>query len=313
MTFAEYIRSIRQQSGLTQAAFSQALSAYSEEFTDLDSNTISRWERGTHVPVLSRQNLCIEFSGDDPDKLMPFISPQAASDSLEKVRNRVRRILSEQRFDAIVGGLPGQTRDMNITEYCLQEEDGSYLEFIEDLDRSVLETSSPFTAQHIRKWLERSGSQLLVERKHGQITSHLLLLRLKPESYSSMMNQERFESSLGPEDLAADGETFCFYILSFYSQSQESAADMVIYLTLLIYRNKRYVKRVGTLVGNMDGVKLCRVLLMQIASLGVPSESGGVISDGQKYHSATLDTSTSGLLSGSLARKCVSGAQNIII
>lgn len=305
MTFSEYIKRKRKAKRLTQADLARELATFSDDFQELDGNTVSRWERGNNLPSLYRQKKCVLFFNDDPVELLPFRATGSALDISQKVRNQIRKKLNSQRFEMLIGGLPLCSGDFAIEPYC-RLSDEQYLDFIASLDRGVLDTDEPIEPFHLRTWLTYDPGSLWLGKQHGQTVSHLLILKLKPSSYRDMMLRKKKESSLTIEDLAGEDEEHCLYIVSFFCLTTDTAVEAFIHMFTVIYQCKHKLKRVGSLVGNMDGVKLCRMLSMSIHTLSSSLESGRISHGGNSYCWATLDASVDKILASPVARKSIS-------
>ncbi len=52
--FGEYLKQLRIEKGLTQKELAAKLNLADEEFTAVDSVTVSRWERGSTTPHIAK-------------------------------------------------------------------------------------------------------------------------------------------------------------------------------------------------------------------------------------------------------------------
>lgn len=311
MNFSEYIKKKRKSHKHTQGSLAIRLAEFDPIFADIDANTISRWERGHNEPNNQRQKLCVIYFDDSPSELPPPFIPVLSNSNIEPIldaRAQLKRHLNSQRFSMLIGGLPLSIDSIDIEKYRPEDDQGAYLKYIAALDLGILETSTPTTAETIAKWIEHPGGEIWIGKEHGQIVVHLVLLRLKPEVHQQIMTQERIESSITTADLSEKDEPFCLLLVNFFSLSPESAIDVFIEVIQFLYLQRKYALRVGSLLANMDGVKLCKILSMDYHSLGPITESGEIIHQGKNHLWATVITSTDTLLSSPLALKCIDSA-----
>lgn len=308
MQFSTYLKAQRKKNKYTQNSLANKLAEFNSDFAEIDANTISRWERGSNEPSQERQRLCVLFFGDDPSEYLPF-SSAAIEDALNgtsSARSQVKRSLKQQRFNMLIGGFPLSGEAIEISEYQLADDKGGYLEHIASLDVGILETTHPTTADTFAAWISQYGGQIWVGKRHHQVLMHLVLLRLKPYSFEQIMTQQRLESSITAADLAQEGEPFCLLLVNFFSQSSDIAVEMFIEVIGFLYQQRKCVLQMGSLLANMDGVKLCSMLSMQFHSFGPLGTKGAISHQGKHFQWATMVVTVSELLASPLARKCIS-------
>jgi DNA-binding XRE family transcriptional regulator len=298
MQFSQYIQQSRRKHQLTQSELAEQMASRFAELSELDSNTISRWERGQHTPAIDRQRLCVEFFGDNPVEKLPFHLAQttAVTPAQNLARQRLLKQLSQQRFNTLVGGLPAFSSDSQLERCHHGSEEAAYIEFISALRNRLRPEQMPLTTAVIVDWLQHPSAYLWLLKHQSHPLLHCLFVHLKPAVYQQLLYQQREESTLTADDLASPDETSCLYIISLYSTGNEALVDLYLHLYQHCFQHRGRLQSLGMLATHNDDVKLGRHLAMQVKQTSPALAHGGVQYLTKRYSWATLTGHISQLL-----------------
>ena len=259
MQFNEYLKTCREHSHLTQEQLVQDLYLYDDmAFDGLDTNTISRWERGISKPKLPRQVNIIKYFQKITHKALPCWEQYSTIETEELIcKAGMQNLLGKSK--KLILDFPDKmmrANDLVVSQLRNTEEIDKVIEINMELDQSFNHKFTGLLPEDFETWaLHNSNSFYICEYKK-QFFGLLFTLRLKLEAFEKIMNHEIKEKELTTNDLASLDEMGSNYIISFFALNKKAASMLFIryYAHLISYQS--VISEVGAATMMEDARKL---------------------------------------------------------
>jgi transcriptional regulator with XRE-family HTH domain len=258
LQFNEYLKTCRERYNLTQEELVQELYNTDDEFSGLNTGTLSRWERSATQPSLSKQVGIIKVLQNYNNTVFPCfeeLDDKEIENSICKVG--IHNLLGNNK-KLVLNFLSNviQVDDMSIIHVRHAENINQILTMPHALDKELTNNFSILEDEHFKTWALHPSNLFLISEYEGQFLGMLFTLRLKPEVFEKIMNFEMKEEDIKVEDFASFEENGCNYILSFFSSNEKSASLLFLRYYAHLIANQKVISDVGALTILDDGRKL---------------------------------------------------------
>jgi transcriptional regulator with XRE-family HTH domain len=258
----------REFARLTQKDLAEELSYWSEEFANLNSVTISRWETGATAPGLAKKRKLLKFLVRRgclrADRCLDFFLEryQLLYESLGR--------LFTSRYQYIVGNYPDFGSDAcRVTPILGHADWRRHVEHLIDIERVTnAEGYYTPTVETIRQWCAHPGSLgILCERK-GQNLGHFLMIKLDDEAARQIAYHERLEFAIAPHELRGPHERGSYYIHALYGANPRVAAIVNVEAYLHMLRHFETIDNIVIFSSRRDGAEITRDYGIQLVAKG---------------------------------------------
>jgi len=257
--FGDFLKSCRHACKLTQDELVYELYVHnSDYFEHLESTTISKWEKNSPIPRLSRQVSILTYFQKKMDMALPFFNTMkveevekilSLSDMENLLGNSRQVVLNFPKFNKTVQELDiFHLRDLPSTEKILH--------LNEKLENDFNYALSEVRKEQVEAWSHSPDNIFLACMLEESFLGYLFTLRLKPEIFTKLVNLEMKESEIEEEHFASRNEMGSDYFLSFFAMNKQAAALLFIkyYAQLIVHQTN--IQEVGGATMLDDAKKL---------------------------------------------------------
>ena len=257
--FSEYLRQCREESELTQEDLAGLLYQYdSDSFASVDTNTISRWERGTSIPRLSRQVSILKYFQKETGYALPCLQNHKVEE--------IEKMICETGMSNLLGkskklilnfpSLSMGSEDLKIVQLRNSDIFDEVSQLHMELDKSLAHKYEGLGLSHFKSWVLHSANSFFLAQYKNQFFGMLFTLRLKPQSFEKIMNLQIREKDLGNDDFASFDEQGCNYIISFFAMNEKVASMLFIRYFAHLISHQKVISEVGMSIIIDDAKKL---------------------------------------------------------
>ncbi|MGI0119374.1 helix-turn-helix domain-containing protein [Zooshikella sp. RANM57] len=297
--FGDYLKRKRKAQGYTQEMIATAFSSFSPVLTGIDAVTISRWERFTTEPPISRQKEIICFFKDEISEVFPFMPAKTTLQSTDQsVAYLLKHYLNSTKLQSKIGTYPEQC----ITNYELRSllsltTDEHLLRLILDYDHSIYQSDNNVTLSTLQKWMQSGCSPLMLAcTKLGHYFGHLIALPVTLQAFLQLINNELAEADICLSHLASVNEPHCLYVFSLYGGSRLAASLIILQVMSYVSQYRDYVQKIGGLCATSDGVRLAKAFHLQPKFVGPTVANGSVRFQGREVEFVTFSANVTDIL-----------------
>jgi len=257
--FNEYLRSCREHANLTQEQLVQELYNYDiENFTGLETSTLSKWERNIIHPQISRQVHIIKYFQTRTNSALPCWEEYSETNAEEMIcKAGMRNLLGKSK--ELVLNFPQKmigAGDLKLFQLRNSEKIDKIIDITIDLDKGFNHKFSELLPEHFKEWALHPSNSFYVCEYKEQFFGLLFALRLKPEAFRKIIDLEIREKDLKLEDFASFDEMGSTYIISFFAMNEKAATMLFIRYYAHLIANQRTIEEVGVATMMDDARKL---------------------------------------------------------
>jgi len=261
--FNEYLRSCREHINLTQEQLVHNLYDHdNQNFTGLDTNTLSKWERNTVTPKLVRQVSILKFFQKQTGYALPCLQKYSVEET-EKLICRIGMYSLLGKSKSLMMNYPSFDGPHGLSIHHLRNSKNmeSIIKVNLGFDKTFNHNTTGLSYEQIKEWAFFPGNSLFYCEYRGQFFGLLFTVRLKPEVFDKLMNHEIAERDLTYTDFASFEEMGSNYIFSFFSMNEKAATLLFVRYYAHIIANQEVIQEVGVatmmqeakkLIGNMN-------------------------------------------------------------
>jgi transcriptional regulator with XRE-family HTH domain len=272
LQFNQYLKSCREHSKLTQEELVHSLYSHNiDDFEGLDTNTLSKWERGLTKPKISKQVNIIKYFQEKTNVALPCWENYSVDETEALIcKVGMNNLLGKSK--ALILNFPSSMIGADdIHVYQLRNSDmiDKAISMHMGLDENFNQGTTDISAEQIKSWALYPTNSLYFCEYVDQFFGLLFTIRLKPEIFKKMMNCEMLEKDITLNDFASFNEMGSNYILSFFAMNDKAASMLFIRYYAHLIANQKVIEEVGVATMMEDAKKL-------IGSLNL------------KYHASTM-------------------------
>ena len=296
----EYLSIRRAEKGLSQEQMVGALFDFHAEFSNIDSQTISRWELGKISPSIPRQVLLMQFFKDEPHTLLA--DSGFAIRQLPTLAAFERLLDSNMEFSHVLGAHPYADKSLEVEKYPVSAEGSeSFAKRVAGYQVNLSRGRDVWDIDQLMPLIQ-FPSTMADYYKIGEVwAGHSLVLRLKPQILDAVLTFEIADHELTIEHLAQSDEDGDIYSLSGYSGTREIQADMNAYVLTAAAQEKQQCW-VGIKARTDFGLRLLELVGAERVAVGqrLSGKKEGLKYHGHRYDCIGFKLSRDALLSNSL-------------
>ncbi len=265
----------REYAGLTQKALVETLSTYSDEFKNLNTVTMSRWETGTTTPSLYKKKLLLHFFANSKCLSSDGACHDIIQEAYEKLYEPLSTVFT-RNYQYLIGNLPeqriGQHTLQNLKIFPQREE---YIEHIIDIETATNATNYyAITPTILRQWCSIPSTFCVIAERKKQHLGHFIMLKLKNHVAEEIAHHKRNEFDISSNDFCDIRENGTYYIHALYGRSPKIAAELNVKAYLHLFENLKYTDNVMIFSTRTDGILLTKDYGIEIIDSGEDDEYG---------------------------------------
>jgi transcriptional regulator with XRE-family HTH domain len=268
-TISNLLVQYREYTGITQKELVEKLSIYSDEFKNLNTVTISRWETVTTTPSLFKKKLLLHFFTDSKC----LTSNSACHDIIYEAYQRLYEPLSTvftRKYQYLIGNLPehriGPHTLENLKYFTRKDE---HIDHIVDIEIATNATNYyTVTPTILTKWCTYPSTFCVVAERKKQHLGHFIMLKLKNHVAEEIAHHTKSEFDLTSSDFCDINEHGTYYIHALYGRSPKIAAELNVKAYLHLFSNLKYIDNVMIFSSRTDGVLLTKDYGIEIIDSG---------------------------------------------
>lgn len=246
LQFNEYLKTCRERYHLTQEQLVQELYNSDDEFSGLNTGTLSRWERGSTQPNLSKQMSIVRLFQKHSTHLFPcFCDKDNIEDEICRVG--IRNLIGNSKEHILTFPTSVFTVDKININHIRKDED---IELMLKMPLSIIKgiTSNYFQVDinHLKSWALHPSSLFLVAECEGQFFGMLFALRLKPDVFKRVISFKMQIRDITEDDLAGFEEESCNLPIAFFAYNEKTATLLFLRYYAHLIANQDSIIEVGT-------------------------------------------------------------------
>jgi len=257
LQFYKYLRTCREYHHITQEELVRDLYNYDKEnFENLDTVTLSRWERDSTKPQFSKQVSLIRYFQEQSNEALPCWDNY----SVEEVENLIcsvgiKNILG--RSKQLILNFPSKMMHMDeLKVYPIRdiEKNRVLFELNMDMHMAINHEYTQVSIKQFEEWaMYPSNLFLACEYKDGFI-GLFFSLKLKEDIFDKLMNFKMKKSDITENDFAKNDEVGCDFLLSFYAINHKAAMMLFVRHYAYLIANQKFISNIGATTA-LDEVK----------------------------------------------------------
>ncbi len=255
--FNDYLRICREHQNLTQSELAAALCIYNQTFESLDTNTLSRWERGVSKPSLSKQTLLVHYFSESFGRIYPFIE-------------QAERIDIEKSFCAL-GFSKMLGRHKLIMSFPCQHMDKSrfLIKLIKDshLKQSAISKNLlifqemynlPLSSDTLKSMASIPSNHFSVCEYDNEYYGHFFALKLKPAVFEKAMNFLLDFNQLSENDIAKKDEQGNYLFFGFFGMSDMVISILWVHFYSWVIKQQSTIIEMGAIITSKEGEMIAK-------------------------------------------------------
>lgn len=255
--FSDYLRICRENQNLTQSELVATLFAFNPSFECLDTNTLSRWERGVSKPSLTKQTLIIQYFSESFKRIYPFIE--------EAERIDIEQSFCALGFSKLLGkhklvmSFPTQHMDKKRFQTKLIQE--SHLKQ-SALSKNLLmfqemySLSLPAAAQ--QRMAELDSNHFAICEYDDEYYGHFFAIKLRPDAFESALRFELNFAELDSHHIAKDQECGSFLFFGFFGMSDVVMSILWVNFYSWVIKKQSYILEMGAIITTKEGEMIAK-------------------------------------------------------
>jgi len=265
----------REYTKITQKELVEKLSTYSENFKNLNTVTVSRWETGTTMPSLKKKKSLLNFFSSSECLTSNNECRDIIYEAYERLYEPLSTVFTRQ-YQYLIGNLPehrtGQHKVEDLKHFSQKEE---HIEHIIDIEVATNATNYYSVTQSIlTQWCTHPSTFCVVAERKKQHLGHFIMLKLKNDVAEEIAHHRRSEFDLTSSDFCDVNESGTYYVHALYGRSPKIAAELNVKAYLHLFENLKYIDKVMIFSTRVDGVLLTKDYGIEIVDSGEDDEHG---------------------------------------
>lgn len=261
MNFNQYLKLCRDESHFTQEKLVEELYNYDiDSFHGLDTNTLSKWERGVTKPRLGKQVKILKYFQKQTGLAFPYLE-QSSTHEVEEMICEIgmQNLLGKNK--KIILDFPSNTigtEDLQVQQLRNSDMLEKVLEINLNIDKDFNHDLTHLEFEDFKKWaLHPSNVFYLCEYKE-QFFGLLFTLRLKPEIFERIMSFKMTKKDITSEHFASYSEEGTSYVVSFFAMNEKAASMIFIRYYAYLIANQNVITSIGVAAMQKDSQKLIK-------------------------------------------------------
>ena len=246
MQFNDYLKTCRERYGLTQEQLVQELYNANDEFSGLNPSTLSRWERGTTRPSLSRQVSIIKLFKKYSTHFFPcFCDIDNVEDELCRVG--IRNLIGHSKEHILKFPTKAFTvDDIKVSHIRSYKDLDIMLEMPHAIIAGLTNNFFNIDIDHLKSWALHPASLFVIAEHEGQFMGAFFTLRLKPDVFKKIISFEIQVNDVTENDIATFEEEACSFPIGFFAYNEKVASLLFLRYYAHLIANQDTIIEVGS-------------------------------------------------------------------
>ena len=258
-TISELLVGYREMSKLTQQELVDQLSSYSEDFKNLNTVTISRWETGTTSPGLGKKKQLLRFFADRGS----LYDDSKCHKVVENAYNNLYAPLSDvftRNYQYLIGNFPEFELDHSHVHSLRSFFDKrAHFEHIIDIETVTnVPNYYTLTPMQLGSLCDQPSSYAIICERKKQHLGHFVMFKIKNEVAQKVVRHQKSEYSITTSDLCGVNENGTYYVHALYGKNPKIAALLNVHAYLHLFKHMKTVDNVMIFSSRKDGVLLTK-------------------------------------------------------
>jgi len=234
-------------------------------FEGLDTNALSKWERGITKPRLKKQVQILKYFQEKTGLALPChqnYTVQEAEAIICKTGMQNMLVNSKKLILNFPSNVIGAD-DLEVLQLRNSDMLDNVLDINIDLDKDFTQDLSGLVTDDFKKWALHPSNAFYVCQYKKRFFGLLFTLRLKNESFEKLMRFEISEKELKEEDFASYNEMGTSYIVSFFAMNEKAASMLFLRYFAYVIAYQEYISDIGVATMMEDAKKLIKNMNLQ--------------------------------------------------
>jgi len=265
----------REYHQLTQQALAEKLAAYSSDFQNLNTVTISRWETGTTTPSIHKKKLLLHFFATSRCLTLPGVCKELVHKAYEALYEPLSGVFT-RNYQYLIGNFPEFVIDhSNIHTLTAFRNKREHYEHIVDIEIATnvpnYYTLTSQTLEHLSSF--PSSFTIICERKKQHL-GHFVMFKIKNSVAEEIVTHKRGEHTVTMEDLCRTDEPGTYYVHALYGKNPKIAAILNVYAYIHLFEHMKTIDKVLIFSSRKDGMLLTKDYGIELIAKGYDETLG---------------------------------------
>ncbi|NRB37077.1 MAG: helix-turn-helix transcriptional regulator [Pseudomonadales bacterium] len=228
----QYLLNKRMQAALSQEEMANQLAAFDADFSEVDAQTISRWELGKVSPSIHRQVLLMRFFHSDAHQLLTRVDFELPL--LSSLKGYEKHLSAELEYKHIFAAHPyidAEAEFKIITD--VPENIGALSRQIAAYLKNITRAELIVPVDYLQGLIEHSQAARIFYIAEDLLLGHVIALRLKPEFAKKIAFNNIPDDQIPLDAFAHEAEPYVLYLYSGYSGTRDGVENMFFQLAQL--------------------------------------------------------------------------------
>ena len=261
MQFNQYLKTCRQNGGLTQEQLVHALYSFDiDSFRGIDTAALSKWEKGTIRPTVSRQIAIMKYFQKLTDSKLPCWEGYTDDEIEDLICNvGMKNLIGKSK--QFISGFPSQNMNVdNLHIHLLRNFDNmdTLLEINMDLHQNANDVSTQNTLEQFKEWSLHPSNYFIACEYKGVFLGLFFTLKLKQQVFNDILDFKMKKSDIAVDDFALPDEEGSNMLLSFYALNDKVATALFVRYYAYLITNQHVINEIGGVTIQDDAGKIVK-------------------------------------------------------
>ncbi len=259
MQFNEYLKQCREKNQLTQEQLVSDLYSFDiDSFNGLETTAVSKWERNTIKPKLSKQISIIKYFQQKTGVALPCWDNYTTEEAEGLIcKAGMHNLIGKSK--KLIYDFPSEMMSIDdMKVYPLRSSDR--MDELIDANMPMHQSFNHQFAQIDRKqfgeWALHSSSLFLACEHKGSFLGLFFTIKIKPEVFNKILNFEMKKCDITANDFASSNEEGSDLMLSFFAMNEKTATLLLIRYYAYLIANQKYINEIGGITIQDDAKKI---------------------------------------------------------
>jgi len=253
------------------------ISAYSTQFSALNTVTLSRWETGTTNPTHTKKKTLLHFLASTKCFSYSPACHTLMMETYEELYEPLSTVFT-RNYQYLIGNFPEFKVDFSSLQMLNDfEHKEEHLEHIVDIE-TVTNVEGYYSVEQnrLKALCEHPSSFAVICERKRQHLGHFIMFKIKNSVAENIVYHRRNEYTLTLDDLCDVKEHGTYYVHALYGKNPRIAALLNVKAYLYLFENIQYVDNVAIFSSRKDGVLLTKDYGIELVAKGKDETFGYV-------------------------------------
>lgn len=265
MKFNDYMKLCREALNLTQENLVSELFAHNDVFKGLDTNSYSRWERGSTNPPLNKQVQLLAYFFEKLNTFFPFLDMQHIEGVEEKLTATGMKKLLGKHQKLVMNFPSSQVDEGDFQVHFAKNSMHKELAFSTAINISddMYGAGNYYSKEELEHFSLDPNNLFLVCEYNKQYFGHIFLLRLKTDSYRKILQFKKDFLTIENEDIATKSEQGAYFSVGMFTMNDKALSLLFIRLYAELIIHQEHTTALGTIITKEDAETMVRNINMK--------------------------------------------------